>query len=313
MDAFIRHLELDNTQTLNQPFLINENLLPIPAIILLSIAGRGFIIWCLNVIFIHVILANGKKIFLKPQKSGSPLATSSFGFEQNSQNSHREMEVCRIFYFVSHVQLYHFFFYFQNHFPLTKEQHRYSDPVRHHDEFKSKYQYDNMNFQQDSYDLSRNIGRRYVEPMNTDHIDGTKNKKSTRVHVNGDSSSINSWNTTRVIPKGNFNRQRISPHKTENELSNQWREIDENGALKIERPHFRLPNKPSLLKKLSDASYSTAVVDDTEQQLQSPTITHSTDELRSQMPWSYFHGRDQALPIRISQHGVGGHDREQGM
>lgn len=197
-------------------------------------------------------------------------------------------------------------FDFQNHFPQSKEQSRYSDPVRHQEDLKTKYQYDNMNFQQDNhnYDLSRDIGRRYLEPIKTESMDvvDTKSKLSSRIHVNPDTSSINSWNTTKVIPKGNFNRQKSSPPKFANELSNPWREVDDAAALKIERPHFRLPNKPSLLKKLSDASYSTAVADD--HQLHSPTTaTHSTDELRGQRPWSYFHGRDQALPKKIySQH-----------
>lgn len=94
MDAFIRHLELENTSTtLYVPFLINENLLPVPSIILLCVAGRGFIFWCLNVIFIHVILAKGKQILWGPRRSGSPLATSSFGFEQNSHNGNTVLEV----------------------------------------------------------------------------------------------------------------------------------------------------------------------------------------------------------------------------
>lgn len=310
MDAFIRHLELENTSsTLYVPFLINENLLPVPAIILLSIAGRGFIFWCLNVIFIHVILSKGKQLLWGPRRSGSPLATSSFGFEHSSHNGTNVLEVRTNsdFHFSFNRNLINaLLFGFQSHFTQSKEQSRYSDPVRHQEELKTKYQYDNMNFQQDNYDLNRDIGRRYLEPIKSEPMDDAKRKLTSRIHVNADTSSINSWNTTKVIPKGNFNRQKSSSPKIANALSNPWREIDDGAALKIERPHFRLPNKPSLLKKLSDASYSTAAADD--HQLHSPTATNSTDELRGQRPWSYFHGRDQSLPKKIySQHG---HDRD---
>lgn len=98
MDAFLHHLQMENTASLYAPlqsFLINENILPIPAVILLCVAGRGFVIWCLNIIFIHVILARGKRILLAPRRSGSPLATSSFGFEQTSQNGPNALEVYR--------------------------------------------------------------------------------------------------------------------------------------------------------------------------------------------------------------------------
>lgn len=193
----------------------------------------------------------------------------------------------------------------QNQFAVTKDRNRYSDPIRHQeDATKVKYQYDNMNYHQDQYDLNRDIGRRYLEPLKThDTTDDTASKMSTaRITVSGDGTSMHSWNTTKIVPKGNYNRQqKSSPPKFASELANQWQELDNGNVLKIERPHFRLPNKPSLLKKLSDASYTTATATD-EQQLHSPSTTHSTDELRSQLPWSYFHGRDDVLPRKTFSH-----------
>lgn len=99
MDAFIHHLQLHNTSALFQEFLINENSLPIPAIVLLCVAGRGFILWCLNIIFIHVVRNKGRTILMRSQRSGSPLATSSFGYERNSQPGNNILEVGIIYIF----------------------------------------------------------------------------------------------------------------------------------------------------------------------------------------------------------------------
>lgn len=42
--------------------LISANILPIPAVIMLIVAGRGFIIWCFNILSIPIVLSYAKRI-----------------------------------------------------------------------------------------------------------------------------------------------------------------------------------------------------------------------------------------------------------
>lgn len=42
--------------------LISANILPIPAVIMLIVAGRGFIFWCFNILSIPIVLSYAKKI-----------------------------------------------------------------------------------------------------------------------------------------------------------------------------------------------------------------------------------------------------------
>lgn len=41
---------------------ISANILPIPAVIMLIVAGRGFIFWCFNILSIPIVLTYAKKI-----------------------------------------------------------------------------------------------------------------------------------------------------------------------------------------------------------------------------------------------------------
>lgn len=41
---------------------ISANILPIPAVIMLIVAGRGFIFWCFNILSIPIVLAYAKRI-----------------------------------------------------------------------------------------------------------------------------------------------------------------------------------------------------------------------------------------------------------
>lgn len=93
MDSFITHLQLQNPRSIYEPFLINENILPIPAVILLTVAGRGCILWCINIVILNVMIKSARKMTLGPRRSGSPLATSSFGFEQTNQPGNTILDV----------------------------------------------------------------------------------------------------------------------------------------------------------------------------------------------------------------------------
>lgn len=184
--------------------------------------------------------------------------------------------------------------FLQNQFPVTNERSRYSDPSHHH-----HHQYDNMSYQQDKYDLTRTIGRRYIEPLKDASIDEpdhpTKRMITSRNSSNEEKSSSkkSSWsgesqNSASTVYLTNSNQalgaQQFVP-AIDSHRYQSWRELPSDSILKIDRPHFRLPNKPSLLKKLSDSSY--IMPDETS----GVTTAYAGNELRNQMPWSYFPGR----------------------
>lgn len=212
----------------------------------------------------------------------------------------------------------------QNHFPTT-ERSRYSDPSFYH-----QYQYDNMSYQQDKYDLGRNIGRRYIEPLKDESLnESDKHIKRSAISRNSShedrSSKKSSWSddsghstsTVHLTAQTNMGST-ASGSKQPGPNGKQpynWKEMPTDAVLKIERPHFRLPHKSSLLKKLSDSSYVAA-----DEQLPPPhpnshphpqshlhphphpshASQYTSDELRGQLPWSYFGARAEVVKPRKS-------------
>lgn len=164
-----------------------------------------------------------------------------------------------------------------------------------------------MSYQQDKYDLSRTIGRRYIEPLKGEKVDEPDNHNTKRMAISRNSSNEDksskksSWSddsghststvhlaqTASMAASSNGAGSRNTDGKAS---SYNWREMPTDAVLKIERPHFRLPHKPSLLKKLSDSSY----VMQTEEP-QPHSVQYTGEELRGQLPWSYFGARSDVI------------------
>lgn len=157
-----------------------------------------------------------------------------------------------------------------------------------------------MSYQQDKYDLSRDIGRRYVEPLKDgsgrderdvpSRLSNTKTNEEVLSKKSSWSADSQHSNSTAYANR-NFSGQVPSHkvHQPQQQQQQTWEEYPNDAVLKIDRPHFRLPNKSSLLKKLSDSSYSAEEphrhpVNNTT----ASTSSYTKDELRSQLPWSYF-------------------------
>lgn len=173
------------------------------------------------------------------------------------------------------------------------ERSRYSDPSYYH-----QYQYDNINYQKDQSALGPSLGRRYTEPLKDKSDEPSNGKrikrdKKGRQSSGGEKSSKkstasdNSQNSISTMHLSHIGAHDKSAKLAEGERRPSWLDMTSE-ELRIERPHFRLPNKPSLLKKLSDSSY----VEPTEAAVAS--APHAGDILRNQMPWSYFHGRQDS-------------------
>lgn len=184
-----------------------------------------------------------------------------------------------------------------------RDRSRYSDPSFYH-----QYQYDNMTYQKDPNELiPSSTLQQYTETLkdksdepkkkvkrgknNLHRIDKEKSSKKS-------SGSDNSQNSISTMHLSNIERINSERDKNiilfENNRRPSWRDMTTE-ELKINRPHFRLPNKPSLLKKLSDSSYIEASESNT------ASAPYAKDVLRSEMPWSYFNGRQDPTDVAATK------------
>lgn len=95
MDSFLTLLQLERTSSIYQSMVINANILPLPAVIMMAVAGRGFIFWCLNILCIPVVLSQAKIIvFGKSRKSEANTHRTDTVYERNQADSNTVQEVC---------------------------------------------------------------------------------------------------------------------------------------------------------------------------------------------------------------------------
>lgn len=95
MNSFLTLLQLERTSSIYQSMVINANILPLPAVIMMAVAGRGFIFWCLNILCIPVVLSQAKIIvFGKSRKSEANTHRTDTVYERNQADSNNVQEVC---------------------------------------------------------------------------------------------------------------------------------------------------------------------------------------------------------------------------
>lgn len=97
MDSFLTLLQLKRTSSIYQSMVINANILPLPAVIMMAVAGRGFIFWCLNILCIPVVLSQAKIIvFGKSRKAEANTQQTDTVYERNPSDNNNVVEVCDI-------------------------------------------------------------------------------------------------------------------------------------------------------------------------------------------------------------------------
>lgn len=95
MESFVRHLEMRNTPTDYDTFRweINPNILPLPAVILLIVASRGFIFWCFNILCIPIVLAKARFILFGSKSTPDSLDERDYRYQAHGTNNNNILEV----------------------------------------------------------------------------------------------------------------------------------------------------------------------------------------------------------------------------
>lgn len=93
MDAFVRHLQMRDTTSIFSSLEIDANILPMPAVILLLVACRGFIFWCLNILSIPIVLSHCKQIIYDGKGDRDSVDDRDFQYERNRSHDSNVLEV----------------------------------------------------------------------------------------------------------------------------------------------------------------------------------------------------------------------------
>lgn len=90
----MRHLDIQITPSDIAPFLISANILPIPAVIMLIIAGRGFIFWCFNILSIPIVLAYAKNLLYGGKRT--PDSSDEHDFQYARSHAHGNNNILEV-------------------------------------------------------------------------------------------------------------------------------------------------------------------------------------------------------------------------
>lgn len=84
--------------------VISANILPIPAVIMLIVAGRGFIFWCFNILSIPIVLSYAKRI-LYGGKQTPDTDEQDFPYAARGQSHGNDniLEVCKERYVLGYL------------------------------------------------------------------------------------------------------------------------------------------------------------------------------------------------------------------
>lgn len=87
------HLQMQNSNNESPSLVISANILPIPAVIMLIVAGRGFIFWCFNILSIPIVLAYAKNILYGSKRSSDADERDFQYARSNTQGNDNILEV----------------------------------------------------------------------------------------------------------------------------------------------------------------------------------------------------------------------------